>query len=122
MSAPTRFPYVLGPRELEVLRIIWAHDGPVTVRQVFDVINARRPREGQLAYTTVQTVMHRLTAPNKGLLVALDTRLGASTQFQPTTDRTTLLARSFAEAAAELGTTEAEQQHAFVLFQELARG
>src|SRR3712207_7398168 len=49
---------------------------PYTTLFRSDVVNARRPRDGQLAYTTVQTVIHRLAAPDKALLVALDTRVG----------------------------------------------
>ncbi len=42
------------------MKIIWDADGPVTVRQVLDTLNGKRPK--QLAYTTVQTVMNRLVS------------------------------------------------------------
>jgi predicted transcriptional regulator len=43
---------------------VWAASGPVSVREVLDALNERRP--GPLAYTTVMTVMNRLVA--KGVL------------------------------------------------------
>jgi len=46
----------VGEAELEVLKVLWEH-GPGTVRE----INARlRPRGHRWAYTTVQTMLHRL--------------------------------------------------------------
>ncbi len=49
---------VLGPLEAEVMHVLWANDGPVSVREVLDELNkGRRP---PLAYTTVMTVMARL--------------------------------------------------------------
>jgi predicted transcriptional regulator len=42
------------------MKIIWDADGPVTVRQVLDTLNGKRPKK--LAYTTVMTVMNRLCA------------------------------------------------------------
>src|SRR5437773_93092 len=49
---------VLGPLEAEVMRHLWAADGPVTVRAIVERLNSGRPK--QLAYTTVMTVMSRL--------------------------------------------------------------
>jgi len=57
-----REPASLGPLEDEVMRIVWARD-QATVRDVHEVLG-RRPVT--LAYTTVMTVMSRLTI--KGLL------------------------------------------------------
>jgi predicted transcriptional regulator len=55
---------VLGPLEAEVVRAVWAARGPVTVGEVLERLNhGRRPA---LAYTTVMTVMSRLT--RKGIL------------------------------------------------------
>jgi predicted transcriptional regulator len=42
------------------MRAVWATDAPVSVRDVLDVLNARRAEP--LAYTTVMTVMNRLVA------------------------------------------------------------
>jgi predicted transcriptional regulator len=47
---------------------IWAIEGPVSVRQVLEILNASRPKP--LAYTTVMTVMNRLVA--KAVLVRQD--------------------------------------------------
>ena len=47
-----------GPLESEVMRNVWAADGPVSVREVVELLNAGRPEP--LAYTTVMTVMNRL--------------------------------------------------------------
>jgi predicted transcriptional regulator len=49
---------VLGPLEAEVMEIIWASDGAVSVRAMLERLNHGRRQE--LAYTTVMTVMSRL--------------------------------------------------------------
>jgi predicted transcriptional regulator len=41
---------------------IWDASRPVSVREIVDVLNERRPEP--LAYTTVMTVMNRLAAKN----------------------------------------------------------
>lgn len=46
----------LGPLEGRVMRVLW-EQGPSTVRDVWAVLNADRP----LAYTTVMTILSRLT-------------------------------------------------------------
>ena len=51
----------LGDLELDVLRLVWGH-GEATVREIRSALSRRRP----LAYTTIMTVMVRLT--DKGLL------------------------------------------------------
>lgn len=40
------------------MEAVWKAAAPVSVRQVLDTLNARRPKP--LAYTTVMTVMNRL--------------------------------------------------------------
>jgi BlaI family transcriptional regulator, penicillinase repressor len=50
------------PGELEILSILW-QQSPLTVRQVRDVLNRRRPR----AYTSVMSLMNVMM--EKGLLV-----------------------------------------------------
>lgn len=52
---------LLGSLELEIMELMW-QTGEATVHQATDIINSRRP----IAYTTVMTVMTRLT--EKGLL------------------------------------------------------
>jgi predicted transcriptional regulator len=49
---------LLGPLEAEVMEIVWATDGPVSVRAMLERLN--HGRRQQLAYTTVMTVMARL--------------------------------------------------------------
>lgn len=50
---------LLGPLEAEVMRTLWSAAQPMTVRAVLDALN--RGRSPVLAYTTVMTVMARLT-------------------------------------------------------------
>jgi predicted transcriptional regulator len=47
-----------GPLEGEVMQAVWGADGPVSVREVVELLNAARSEP--LAYTTVMTVMNRL--------------------------------------------------------------
>jgi predicted transcriptional regulator len=55
---------VLGPLEAAIMKVMWATDQPLSVRDVFQQLNRRRARP--LAYTTVMTVMARLA--EKGIL------------------------------------------------------
>src|SRR6476660_7498375 len=50
------------PGEFEVLRILWT-DGPLTVREVMEILNRRRPR----AYTSVMSLLGVMA--DKGLVV-----------------------------------------------------
>ena len=52
----------LTAHELELMKIVWRHDEPVTVRDVYEALRARRP----VAYTTVMTNMK--TLEQKGYL------------------------------------------------------
>ena len=54
----------LTANELEMMRIVWRHDAPVTVRDVYEELRTRRP----VAYTTVMTSMK--TLEQKGYLKA----------------------------------------------------
>jgi len=56
----------LGELESDVMEVIWRSAGPVSVREVYVVLQKKR----QIAYTTVMTIMGRLTA--KGLLKRKD--------------------------------------------------
>jgi predicted transcriptional regulator len=49
-----------APLESQVMDTVWAADGAISVRQVLDALNESRAEP--LAYTTVMTVMNRLTA------------------------------------------------------------
>ena len=50
---------LVGPLEADVVRVVWAADAPLSVREVQRGVNEDRSRP--LRYTTVQTVMARLT-------------------------------------------------------------
>jgi BlaI family penicillinase repressor len=54
----------LTAHELELMKIVWRHDGAVTVRDVYEALRARRP----IAYTTVMTSLK--TLEQKGHLKA----------------------------------------------------
>jgi predicted transcriptional regulator len=47
-----------GPLSREVMEAVWSAEGPVSVREIVEILNARRTEP--LAYTTVMTVMARL--------------------------------------------------------------
>lgn len=53
---------MLGDLGKEVMDVVWKSNSPVTVREVLERIGRKR----KIAYTTVMTIMTRLT--NKGLL------------------------------------------------------
>lgn len=50
---------VLGPLESDVMRVLWTAGSPMTVREVLDRLN--EARSTPLAYTTVMTVLSRLS-------------------------------------------------------------
>ena len=56
-----RRPSVLGPQELQIMKVVWDR-GKVTVRDVYQALLERR----QVAYTTVMTMMNILE--QKGFL------------------------------------------------------
>jgi predicted transcriptional regulator len=68
----------LGPLESDVMAALWSR-GEATVREVHDVLRAKRP----IAYTTVMTTMDRLH--RKKLLVR--TREGNAYRYGPKLDR-----------------------------------
>jgi predicted transcriptional regulator len=64
--------------EHEVLRVLWSAAAPRTVREVLERVNAERDRP--LAYTTVMTVLRRLT--DKGAAVRHES--GARHRYEAT--------------------------------------
>jgi predicted transcriptional regulator len=89
---------LLGPLEAEVMRTLWRSDEPLSVRQLLGQLNG--DREQQLAYTTVMTVMNRLT--EKGALRR--ERRGRGYAYEPTAEDAAGLAvqsvvREFGDAA-----------------------
>ena len=71
---------MLGPLEERVMAIMWRADGPMTVRDVLEELNADRDED--LAYTTVMTTMARLA--EKGLLGR--ERVGRGYRYEPAVD------------------------------------
>ncbi|QCV87522.1 BlaI/MecI/CopY family transcriptional regulator [Acidipropionibacterium jensenii] len=51
---------VLGDLEHRIMEVLWNADGPMSVRDVHDVLLA----DGKIAYTTVMTVLDRLAKKN----------------------------------------------------------
>ena len=73
-------PAAHGALEAEILRVLWAHDAPMTPREVRD----RLTLDGRdLSYTTVMTVLVRLT--NKGTLER--TERGRGFEYHPLLSR-----------------------------------
>ena len=64
MAEQGRMAAGLGPLEAEVMGVLWRAGRPLPVREVTAALNAERT--AALAYTTVMTVMSRLTG--KGIL------------------------------------------------------
>ena len=107
------FSHTLGPLELEVMRIVWAHDGPITIRAVERAINDARPSDTRLAYTTIMTPVHRLAEADKGMLRSVEQRMhGRATSYVVQIDRTTFFTRLIDQIARELGATAADREDA----------
>jgi predicted transcriptional regulator len=89
---------LLGPLEAEVVRAAWAAGGPVSVRDLLERVNAGRSHP--LAYTTVMTVMSRLTEKD----VLRRRKEGRGYVYEPVADDPAALAvhgvmRDFGDAA-----------------------
>lgn len=97
---------VLGPLGAAVMRIVWAK-GTASVSAVVDAVNAGRPRP--LAYTTVMTIMVRLS--ERGLLER--ERQGRQYVYRPASDEHALLealsGRAVDELIARYGTSALAQ-------------
>jgi predicted transcriptional regulator len=84
--------------EAEVMRVLWSGDGPMSVREVLERLNAER--SGALAYTTVMTVLTRLA--DKHILARV--RDGRGYVYEPAVSDTAQIAvrgvmRDFGDAA-----------------------
>ncbi|MFN8102568.1 MAG: BlaI/MecI/CopY family transcriptional regulator [Mycobacterium sp.] len=84
----------LGDLEPAVMEQLWDAEGPQTVREVHAALCLRR----ELAYTTVMTVLHRLTV--KGLVVQICDR--RAYQYGPANGRDELVATFMADALDQL--------------------
>jgi predicted transcriptional regulator len=92
-----------GDLEAAVMDRVWAHGGPVTVRELFDELRAGRA----IAYTTVMSTMDNLH--RKGWL-ARD-KDGKAYRYTAVASRDEYSARLMREALAEAGDTEAVLSH-----------
>jgi len=92
-----------GELEAEVMHRVWAHDGPVTVRELFDELRTRRA----IAYTTVMSTMDNLH--RKGWLAR--EKDGKAYRYTAVASREEYSARLMREAMAEAGDTEAVLSH-----------
>lgn len=84
-----------GELENQVLEILWSNDGPMTPRDVHDVLSADR----KLAYTTPMTILVRLW--EKGLLVR--ERSGRAFAYRPVLSRDESAAARMRQVLATAG-------------------
>jgi predicted transcriptional regulator len=92
-----------GDLEAVVMDRVWSHDGPVTVRELFDELSGQR----SIAYTTVMSTMDNLH--RKGWLAR--ERDGKAYRYTAVASREEYSARLMREALAEAGDTEAVLSH-----------
>lgn len=82
----------LGELEAVVMRWMWSHEGPVSVRDVLEDLS----RERKIAYTTVMTVMDKLR--RKGWLRR--EQVGRAYRYEPVQTRDAYSAQLMREALA----------------------
>jgi predicted transcriptional regulator len=92
-----------GDLEAVIMRRVWDHDGPVTVRELYEELQ----RERAIAYTTVMSTMDNLH--RKGWLAR--ERDGKAYRYTAVASREEYSARLMGEAMAEAGDTEAVLSH-----------
>jgi predicted transcriptional regulator len=92
-----------GDLEAEVMHRVWDHDGPVTVRELFEEMRKQRA----IAYTTVMSTMDNLH--RKGWLSR--DKDGKAYRYAAVASRDEYSARLMREAMAEAGDTEAVLTH-----------
>ncbi len=92
-----------GDLESVIMHLVWDHDGPVTVRELFDEMRQERP----IAYTTVMSTMDNLHR-KEWLARAKE---GKAYRYTATASREEYSARLMQEALAGGGDTEAVLSH-----------
>ena len=92
-----------GDLEAVIMDRVWAHDDPVTVRELLGELAAER----DIAYTTVMTTMDNLH--RKGWLARV--KEGKAYRYTATSSRAEYSARLMQEALADGGNTEAVLSH-----------
>jgi predicted transcriptional regulator len=92
-----------GDLEAVIMHRVWDHDGPVTVRELFEELQAERV----IAYTTVMTTMDNLH--RKGWLARV--KQGKAYQYTATASREEYSARLMREALDDGGDAQAVLSH-----------
>ncbi|HEV2378072.1 MAG TPA: BlaI/MecI/CopY family transcriptional regulator [Streptosporangiaceae bacterium] len=92
-----------GDLESVVMHLVWDHDGPVTVRDLFGELS----RDREIAYTTVMSTMDNLH--RKGWLTRV--KEGKAYRYTAVATREEYSARLMSEALAGGGDTEAVLSH-----------
>ena len=92
-----------GELEAVIMHRVWDHDGPVTVRDLFDELRGER----SIAYTTVMSTMDNLH--RKGWLDR--ERDGKAYRYTAVANREEYSARLMREALADGGDTEMVLSH-----------
>jgi predicted transcriptional regulator len=92
-----------GELEAAVMQRIWAHDGPVTVRDIFEELHQER----SIAYTTVMSTMDNLH--RKGWLKR--ERDGKAYRYRAVASREEYSAQLMGEALDDAGDTEVVLSH-----------
>jgi predicted transcriptional regulator len=92
-----------GDLEAVIMHRVWDHDGPVTVRDLFDELRGER----SIAYTTVMSTMDNLH--RKGWLDR--ERDGKAYRYTAVASREEYSARLMREALAAAGDTETVLSH-----------
>jgi len=92
-----------GDLEAVIMRQVWDHDRPVTVRELYEELQ----RERAIAYTTVMSTMDNLH--RKGWLAR--ERDGKAYRYTAVASREEYSARLMREAMAEAGDAEAVLSH-----------
>jgi predicted transcriptional regulator len=92
-----------GDLEAVIMDRVWDHDGPVTVRELFEELQAERV----IAYTTVMTTMDNLH--RKGWLARV--KEGKAYRYTATASREEYSARLMREALDDGGDTQAVLSH-----------
>lgn len=97
----------LGNLERDVMELVWAAPGPVTVREIHETLAAER----DLAYTTVMTVLDRLAKKS----VVNRVRDGRAYRYQAAAGKDQLVADLMREALDAAG-NRANREAALVRF------
>jgi len=92
-----------GDLEAVIMHRVWDHGGPVTVRELFEELQAERV----IAYTTVMTTMDNLH--RKGWLARV--KEGKAYRYTATASREEYSARLMREALDDDGDTQAVLSH-----------